>query len=173
MATLLHWFTLFAFWLLLSGELDAKHVGLGLLSSGAVALLARQMEFVETVPSRRDVAAVHLGQTPWTRVALYSVWLLRAIAIANWQVARIVLDPRLPIAPGFCRIPTRLRSDLGVTLLANSITLTPGTITVEAAEGGRNEMLVHALVMNEAVRDDVHAMESRILSALARFEECS
>jgi multicomponent Na+:H+ antiporter subunit E len=170
MALLVHCCTLFAFWLLLSGELDAKHLVLGVLSSTAVALLARPMELVDSQGGERPDDSLHLGTTPWTRVFLYSVWLLRAVAVANWEVARIVLDPRLPIRPGFCRIPIRVRSDLGITLLANSITLTPGTITVEAAEGGVHEVLVHALVMSESVRDDVHGMEDRILSALGRFE---
>ncbi len=170
MALLLHWITLFAFWVVLSGMLDAKHLGLGLLASGAVALLARQMQTVTTDASADEAKVAHLGGVPWPRVFLYALWLLRAIAVANWQVARIVLDPRLPIAPGFCRIPTRLRGDLGVTLLANSITLTPGTIGVEAAEAGRHEVLVHALVLSDAVRADVHAMEDRIAAALGRFE---
>jgi len=170
MALVLHFVTLFAFWLVLSGELDTKHIGLGLLAAIAVALLARQMQFVETAADAAPNSEVHLGRTPWSRVFLYSLWLLKSIAKANWDVARVVLDPRLPIQPGFCRIPTRVRGDLGVTLLANSITLTPGTITVEAEEGGRHEVLVHALVMSEAVRADVHEMEDRILAALGPLE---
>lgn len=55
---------------------------------------------------------------------------------ANFDVARRVLDPRLPIRPGIVKVRTRLRSDVAVTLLANSITLTPGTMTVDVDPAG-------------------------------------
>jgi multicomponent Na+:H+ antiporter subunit E len=170
MGLLLHWFSLFCFWILLSGLLDAKHLGIGLVATIAVALLGRKMAVIGTLHDGAEKKAIHLGRIPWPSIALYSVWLLRAIAAANWQVARIVLDPRLPIDPGLVRIPTRVRSDVGITLLANSITITPGTITVEAAEDDKPELIVHALVQGDNVRSDVHAMEDRVIGALGQLE---
>jgi multicomponent Na+:H+ antiporter subunit E len=61
----------------------------------------------------------------------YALVFLKALVLSNLDVAFRVLHPRLPIAPGIVRVRTTLRTPLGRLLLANSITLTPGTITVE------------------------------------------
>ena len=66
---------------------------------------------------------------------------------ANLQVIYLVLHPKMPIRPGIISFTTRHRSPLGTTLLANSITLTPGTLSIEA-EGGR--ILVHSLTAEAA-----------------------
>ena len=55
---------------------------------------------------------------------------------ANFQVAYLVLHPRMPIRPGIVKVRTNLRSPAGIAALANSITLTPGTLTVDADEEG-------------------------------------
>lgn len=120
----------FVLWLLLSGHWDALHVGLGAAASGLVVWLNRGQE---------DITAA-VRALP--RVACYVPWLLGAIVRSNLAVVRIVLDPRLPIDPVVVRLRPAVRSPLAVTTLANSITLTPGTITLDA-EGG--EMTVHAL----------------------------
>jgi len=59
---------------------------------------------------------------------------------ANISLAKIVLDPKLPINPGFVKISTGLEGDVAKLILANSITLTPGTLTVDINE---NELLIH------------------------------
>jgi len=170
MGPVLHWLFLFGFWLVLSGVFDAVHVGLGLVATLAVALFARPLARVGLDRSE-DAASIHLGETPWLRVLTYSIWLLGAIVRANLQVVRIVLDPRLPIDPALVRVPTRVNSDTGITLLANSITATPGTITVRAGDEESHEFLVHTLANPEQVAPAVHAMEDRILRALGRLEK--
>ncbi|HRZ88080.1 MAG TPA: Na+/H+ antiporter subunit E, partial [Spirochaetia bacterium] len=65
-----------------------------------------------------------------TLVAYFFVF-AKALVLSNLDVAFRVLHPRLPIAPGIVKVKTRLKTPLGRLLLANSITLTPGTITVE------------------------------------------
>jgi multicomponent Na+:H+ antiporter subunit E len=80
----------------------------------------------------------------------YAPWLLREIWIANIQVVRLVLDPRLPIDPVVVRLPTRYTSDLARTTLANSITLTPGTVTIDVED---ETLVVHAIT--RAGGDDV------------------
>jgi multisubunit Na+/H+ antiporter MnhE subunit len=77
----------------------------------------------------------------------FSICLLIYDCTTNLQVAYIVLNPKLPIDPGLLRFRTRLQSSVGHILLANSITLTPGTITVDLTEG---TYLVHALVPQAA-----------------------
>jgi multicomponent Na+:H+ antiporter subunit E len=68
--------------------------------------------------------------------------LIREITVSNIEVVRAILSPRLPIQPHFLRVRTRQTTDLGKVILANSITLTPGTVTVDV-QG--DELLVHAL----------------------------
>ena len=120
----------FVLWLLLSGHWDAVHVGLGVAASTLVVWLNRGQE---------DITAA-VRALP--RVLWYASWLLGEIVRSNLAVARIVLDPRLPIDPVVVRLRPPVRGALAVTTLANSITLTPGTITLDAEDG---KLTVHAL----------------------------
>ena len=72
----------------------------------------------------------------------YFPWLIREIAKSAWSVTKVILHPRLPISPTMTVVRASQKTTAGVTTYANSITLTPGTITVEA---GPDEFLVHAL----------------------------
>lgn len=75
------------------------------------------------------------------RLAVSFAW---ALVRANLAVAKVVLSPRLGIRPGLVRFPTELTGDAAVTLLANMITLTPGTLTL-AVSDDRDCLYVHAL----------------------------
>jgi len=161
----LEWGMLFAFWFVLSGMVDVLHLGSGLLCSGLVAVLSHRL--LGAASGRTPGETVPLVSIPWRRVAAYTVWLLREIAVANWQVVKIVLDPRMPIDPALIRFRSTLVSDLGITTLANSITLTPGTITVRAEQG---EFLIHALVGGEPVVSGVTSMQQHIARALPHLE---
>lgn len=125
--------SLFAFWLLLSGIYTPFLVLSGLGASIAVALLARRMELADREGHPIHLALAALGYWPW---------LLKEIAKSGWQVSRIILDPRLPISPTLARFRPSQRTPVALATHANSITLTPGTITVDA-DG--EEFLVHAL----------------------------
>jgi multicomponent Na+:H+ antiporter subunit E len=124
---------LFAFWLLLSGIYTPFLVLAGLGASLAVALLARRMGAADSEGHPVDLT---LG------ALVYWPWLFKEIAVSGWQVTRIILDPRLPISPTLARFAPSQKSTVGLVTHANSITLTPGTITVEA---DRESFLVHAL----------------------------
>lgn len=123
---------LFLFWLLLSGHYTAFLVLAGLGSSAAVVLIARRMEVVD-----REGVPVHF----W-RALSYWPWLAWEIVKSAISVSKIILDPRLPISPTLVRFRPSQRSIVGLVTHANSITLTPGTITVEV---GTHEFLVHGL----------------------------
>jgi multicomponent Na+:H+ antiporter subunit E len=120
----------FVFWLLLSGHYAPFYVVVGTVMSALVAWINRGDESVSDL----------LRAFP--RMAVYLPWLLKEIALANVQVARIILHPRLPIDPVVVRFRPPLTGDLAQTLLGNSITLTPGTITLDV-DG--DEFVVHAL----------------------------
>jgi multicomponent Na+:H+ antiporter subunit E len=164
MAPSLHWLFLFFFWLTLSGVFDAKHIGIGIVATAAVAFGGRRMQSVGF--GAGDERQMHLASVRWAGVYLYALWLFRAIVEANIEIVRVVFDPRLPIDPAMVRVPTRVSSDVEITLLANSITATPGTITVRGADEEHREFLVHCLVHPDKVPAAVHLMEDRVLRAL-------
>jgi multicomponent Na+:H+ antiporter subunit E len=132
-------------WLVLSGHPTPLHLAQGVLSAALVAYL------------NRDLEAVSGSVRCCPRFLAYLPWLLKEIVVANVQVVRIVLDPRLPADPVLLRVPTRLSGDLAVTTFANSITLTPGTITVDV-DG--SELVVHALVAQTP--ESFAGMEQRV-----------
>lgn len=126
--------SLFAVWVLLSGHFEPLLLGLGLLSCVLVVSIAIRMDVVD-----HEGVPVQLGR----RLLFYIPWLVKEIVKANLAVMRVVLSPALPISPAIVRFRGLQKTDLGRVIFANSITLTPGTITV----GVRGEELtVHALV---------------------------
>ena len=124
---------LYAFWLLLSGYFTPFLLAAGAGSALGVVLFSRRMAVVDREGHPIQLAAA---------VFVYWPWLVKEIAKSAWDVSRIILDPRLPISPTLIRFRPTQRTAAGLTTHANSITLTPGTITVEAT---RDEFLVHAL----------------------------
>ncbi len=111
---------LFAFWVLLSGHYTPLLLTLGAMSSALVVYLAMRMDVVD-----HEGLPLHLGGRFW----IYLPWLLKEIFVANVAVARIILTPSLPISPILVKYRASQKTDLGRSLYANSITLTPGTIT--------------------------------------------
>ena len=120
-------------WLLLSGHYTMLVLGLGAASVVLVVWLSLRMDLVDL-----EGHPVHLT---W-RLPLYWLWLIREIARSNWRVARIVLSPQLKISPTMLEVPAHEKTALGQVIFANSITLTPGTISVGIEDG---IIAVHAL----------------------------
>lgn len=149
--------SLFVFWLLLSGIYTPFLILAGLGSAVAVTALAWRMEVAD-----REGHPVHLTRA----VLAYWPWLAREIAKSGWRVACIIADPRLPISPALVRFRPSQKSAVGLVTHANSITLTPGTITVEA---DHSEFLVHALTAEVAVGLADSEMDRRV-SRLERQE---
>lgn len=145
---------LFAFWVLLSGMFTPFLLAAGAASAVAIALLSRRMEIAD-----REGLPLHLTLAALT----YWPWLVKEILKAGWQVARIVVAPGLPVSPALVRFKPSQRSTLGLVTHANSITLTPGTVTVEAEHG---EFLVHALTQEGADGLAGSEMDRRV----SRFE---
>jgi multicomponent Na+:H+ antiporter subunit E len=124
----------FVLWLLLVWPFDfaAGRVGLQDILTGAVCALvvAIVMREVTTQDFGRWVSPVRVF---WA--VLYVFVLAYYIVKANFDVAYRVLHPSMPIKPGIVKVKTSLVTHSAVTALANSITLTPGTLTVEASDG--------------------------------------
>jgi len=122
-----------ALWWLLSGQTKPLLLGFGVASVAIVVWLARRMEVVD-----HESHPVHLSG----QLARFWAMLVREITVSNIDVVRAILSPGPPIQPHFLRVRTRQPTDLGKVILANSITLTPGTVTVDVRG---DELLVHAL----------------------------
>ena len=115
--------TLMLFWMMLVNTLATDSLLIGALVSLAVALLYRDgLSFF-----------TEFRATPKAIVAgfLYYGYFFRQLVKSNFRLAAIVLSPSLPVEPGIVKIRTGLKSRMGRLMLANSITLTPGTLTVE------------------------------------------
>lgn len=154
---------LYALWIVLSGKLDTLHLGAGALSAALVVGLSGDLARLGVRPGRNGrPVPVYTFSLPWGGYLSYLAWLLGQIVLANLQIAAVVLHPRLPVAPSVVRVRTRLEGDLARATYGNSITLTPGTITLDV-EG--DDLIVHALVPG-AVRGLLSGeMERRIARA--------
>ena len=122
--------TFFLIWLLVSGQTTLYYLILGLCSAFAVAWV----DLHRTAASARPF--------PWARFFMYLPWLFGRIVVSSIHLTRLILDPRLPIDPKLVRYETRLRDHAALTLLGNSITLTPGTVTAEISP---RELIVHTI----------------------------
>ena len=134
---LLTFFIMFFLWILLSGKFDPFHLTLGIISCAIVALFSGDLLF----------ESVRLKGLPgsWIRFILYCPWLLYQIFLANLHLLFLSFHPRMMdlIDPQIFRFRSKLKSDLALVTFANSITLTPGTITVYVSLDG--DFSVHAI----------------------------
>ncbi len=130
---------LFFFWILLSGYFDFMHLFLGVISSLFVAFISHDL----------IMGDVNIGRASKNvlRFLRYLPWLLYQIVLANLDIVYRTLHPDMPIAPRIIKFKTDLKTDMGIVVLANSITLTPGTVTIDVKDG---EFIVHAIAERPA-----------------------
>lgn len=140
-----------AFWLLLSGLFTPFLLAAGAGSALAVLAFARRMDVID-----HEGHPMHLG---WRALINYWPWLSVEIVKSSWDVSRRILHPRLPISPTLVRFRPSQATPLGLVIHANSITLTPGTISVEVAP---DEFLVHALTAEGAAGLAGSEMDRRV-----------
>ena len=135
---LLSFTSLFLVWLLLSGYFKSNLLILGTLSCILVTVLAVQLKIYSSQHHRLRFNL---------RLPLYLPWLLKEIIKSNIYVARCILSPKLPIQPQTLTTQPSQKTNTGIAVHANSITLTPATISVNISG---NEILVHALTDTSA-----------------------
>jgi multicomponent Na+:H+ antiporter subunit E len=145
------WLLLAALWVGLSGFFDVIHLTFGAVSVTLVSLLSHR--------HLTGGGSVAVGMARLLRLALYIPWLLWQIALANLDVMLRIFGLKA-IDPCVIRFTPELVSDFGRATLANSITLTPGTVTVDITDEG--EFIVHAL--NREAADEVlsRVMETKV-----------
>jgi multicomponent Na+:H+ antiporter subunit E len=120
-------------WLLLSGHYTGLILSLGVLSVAIVIWFLWRMDRVDR----------ELGVLPMRpRLLYYLLWLMWQVVLSNIDLVRRIWDPTLPIRPTWQRLDVKVTSALAKTLYANSITLTPGTLTTDVKE---DHFMVHSL----------------------------
>lgn len=128
---------LVAAWLLWSGLYKPLLLGLGAFSCLLSVLLAQRMGFFHL----EGLFAVI------PRLPRYWLWLLREIVSSSYDVARLIIRPSLPISPTVVELEAGVHSEVAQVILANAITLSPGTVTLDVHEG---KLLVHCITRASA-----------------------
>jgi multicomponent Na+:H+ antiporter subunit E len=141
---------LFAVWLLLSGIYTPLIIGFGIASCLLVAVIARRLDVID-----HEGHPLHLGP----QIITYWFWLFWEIVKANIDVAKCVFFPKKYLSPSLFSTPISQKSDLGKVIYANSITLTPGTVTVDLDD---ENVLVHALTKEGADGVKTGDMDKRV-----------
>ena len=125
-------------WLLWSGVYKPLVIGLGVVSCVLTVVLATRTGFFE--PAREVLHLFH-------RLPRYWLWLLKEIVLSSITVAKIVLSPTVTTQPTLVRMKMKPSTDMTQVILGNSITLSPGTITIDIFE---DEVLVHCITREGA-----------------------
>jgi len=148
---------MFGFWILLSGKFDLFHLTLGVISSGLVSFLSTDLFMYKEGKNRLSTAV---------RFLLYLPWLLYQIVLSTLHVTFLALHPKMQdqIDPTIVTFKTTLKSTLAKVALANSITLTPGTITIRIED---QIFYVHA-ISRKAAAGLPGEMEERLAKVFER-----
>lgn len=141
---------LFAFWVALSGHFTPMLVAAGAASALVCVLAAIRMRAADA-----EGHPIELFQG----AVSYFPWLFREIAKSGWAVTKLILHPRLPISPTMTVVRASQRTRVGVAAYGNSITLTPGTITVGV---NGDDLTVHALTREGALDLEAGGMDRRV-----------
>ncbi len=139
MSFLITTIAMFIFWILLSGEFTFILITSGVVASLITAYLSHDI-FIGKADLKTETGRVF-------KFIVYIPWLLWEIILANVEIAYLVLNPKPLIDPQLVHFKNDLKTDLGIVTLAHSITLTPGTVTVEA---NREEFVIHAIWQKSA-----------------------
>ena len=147
-------FVLGLFWLLLSGFFTTFLLSLGVLTVVVAVLATHSMAAID-----QEGHPVQLA----LRTVTFLPWLIWEIVKSAWSVSKIILDPKLPISPTMTTVTAGQKTVVGVNVYGNSITLTPGTVTV-GVQG--KKLAIHALTQDGAADLEAGAMDARV----TRFE---
>lgn len=135
--------SLAVFWLLNSGHNTPLILSLAVISIAIVLYIAHRMDVVD-----HESQPIHLT----LKLPRYSLWLIKEIILANISVVKHILLGNNSISPTLTTIQISQKTDIGKVIYANSITMTPGTVTVDLAG---NQIMVHSLL-----RQNIDALET-------------
>ena len=148
-------------WLWLNDTLAPGHVVLGSALAIGIPFFTRRF-WPEPLPVHRPGKAL-----------AYAALVTYDVVVANLQVAAVILGPLSRVRPAFIRVPLDLRTDFAATVLASTVTLTPGTVSVEIEEDGTGArvLVVHALRCLDA-DEMVRTIKQRYERRLKEILEC-
>ncbi|MCL6416873.1 Na+/H+ antiporter subunit E [Aestuariirhabdus sp. Z084] len=109
-------------WLLLNNSIDPGHIVLGSFLAILIPILTAPMQYPQPILKKPLLAVYYVLQLAWD------------ILLSNFQVARLVLGPVGRLRPGFIAIPLELETEVAITILANTISLTPGTVSADVSD---------------------------------------
>lgn len=145
-----HSLLLFVVWLLLNNSVEAGHIVLAAFFAVTIPLLVNGMRDEQPKLKKPGLAV------------RYFLMVLKDILVANFQVAILVVGPLRKLEPGFVAVPMDLSSDVGITILASTVSLTPGTVSAEVSED-KQWLYVHALHLTDeqALIDEIKTRYER------------
>ncbi|MGC8788899.1 Na+/H+ antiporter subunit E [Caldisericum sp.] len=146
---------LFLTWILLTESFATSELIFGFLIAFVIS--------IGTADLFTEHGLAHLNPKKLFYLIIYIPYYLYQVVKANVQVAMIVLNPSLPIKPGIVKVKTKLKTDVGKLALANSITLTPGTITMDVVG---DELFIHWITVDD---ESVEGATESIVSPFEKF----
>ena len=138
-------------WISFSGHFDFLLLSFGVTSVLIVLYLLRRMRVIDKTPVKFQMNLFSF--------VTYCFWLIKEILKSNISVTRTILSPQIKIKQNMFDVPLSPQSEAAQVIFANSITLTPGTITVETEE---NSLLVHCLNFSGTTEDEIANMGKKV-----------
>ncbi len=148
------YFLLFGFWVLLNGKWNLEIAIVGLIV--CAALYAFMVAFMGYSPKKEWQLVIRLP-----KIVGYFFYLVKEIFLSAWATMKLIWSPEKEIEPRVTSFRTRLKTDAGKVVLANSITMTPGTITVDVQD---DLFLIHYLDESFDVGQEGFEMETRVMA---------
>tara|TARA_B100000963_G_C22449351_1_gene590337 strand:- start:194 stop:673 length:480 start_codon:yes stop_codon:yes gene_type:complete len=140
-----------AIWIALSGHFDFLLLSFGVVSVLIVLYTLRRMRIVDKTPVKFQINLMSL--------MMYCSWLIKEILKSNITVAKTILSPQIKVKQNIFYVPLTPKSEAAQVIFANSITLTPGTITVETE---KKNLLVHSLNFSDSTEDEIAEMGQKV-----------
>ena len=138
-------------WLLMSGLYKTLILSFGGISVILVIFFTKRMTENDGYELKSQLSIF--------KTVKYFGWLFIEVVKSNWEVSKILLSQTIEVNQKFVKMPVSQKSDLAKVVFANSITLTPGTVTVEVED---QSFIVHALNVNESSMDDLQNMDEKV-----------
>ena len=135
--------------------------------SGGNLLVGFFFGYLALAVLQRQVPSLYGYSQRVPRFLAFSVFFLKELFVANAKVAYDVITPVLHMRPGVIAMPLEAETDIEITLVANLISLTPGTLSLDVSDD-RRVLYIHAMFMadEQELRDSLHELERRILRVL-------
>ncbi|WP_088329171.1 Na+/H+ antiporter subunit E [Lacimicrobium sp. SS2-24] len=154
-----HSLLLLAVWLMLNGSLSLGHLLLGSVLAIVIPLICAPLQ----VPQPKIARPL--------KALRYVIMVLGDIVVANVQVALLVVGPMRRINPGFVAVPLDLDETFPITVLASTVTMTPGTVSAEVSSD-RNWLYVHVLNMPDDEQEVIDLIKTRYEAAIKEIFAC-